>query len=299
MASGAIPDGGDTCAQTLPFVCPICGYPLSVAGQQAVCEQGHTFDLAREGYVNLLVSGRRSRRNRGDSMEMVRARQRFMMRGHYDRMIDVLASRITDHLSGSRPADPIVLDVGCGEGYITIRSMESVSRLLPGRSQRWAGIDISRPAIQHAARRAHGRMWFAVANLSRVPVADGSVEVLLSVFAHVNVGQVRRLMSRRGVLVVVGPGARHLYGIRSVLYSSPTLHDERVGTGLLPGLRRIDRQHIRYETTLEQADIKDALHMTPYVWNAPQESVGKLEHLPSLVTPVEFYVDSFVSDELM
>lgn len=295
------PDGGgdrsDACARRLPFICPICGNPLRLIGQQASCPRGHSYDQAREGYLNLLQSGRRGGRDRGDSIEMVRARRRFMARGHYDRMIAALAASVADHLVGSQEPQAMVLDMGCGEGTVTVHTMESVTRALPDRPSKWAGIDISRPAIQYAARRARCRIWFAVANLSRVPVGDHSVEVLMAVFSHVNVKEARRLLSPRGRLAVVGPGARHLFEIRSMIYPSPIPHDERVGTGVLPGFRRIDRQYVKYEAKLDQEDIRDVIHMTPYAWIASRDRIAQVERLPSLVTSMEFYVDSFMTDE--
>ena len=126
------------------FCCPSCQKPLCREEHRLVCPAGHSFDVARSGYVNLLLSQQTGRKHHGDDKRMVKARSAFLERGHYDPMRQEL---IKQGLAAARQG-MTVLDTGCGEGYYTAE----MAKTLREREYRpkVAGIDISKAALQEA-----------------------------------------------------------------------------------------------------------------------------------------------------
>jgi 23S rRNA (guanine745-N1)-methyltransferase len=180
----------------LPYLrCPVCGQGLARADDQALrCRQGHSFDIARQGYVNL-TAGRSP--HPGDTAEMIADRAAFLAEGHYDFIAEALAEAV-------RPDDGLVLDAGTGTGSYLARVLQACPDA-PG-----LGIDVSKPALRRAAR-VHPRAGAALADLWRpLPLADASVSVLLNVFAPRNGPEFHRILRPSGVLLVVTPAQDHL-----------------------------------------------------------------------------------------
>jgi len=180
----------------LPYLrCPVCGQRLDRADDQALrCRQGHSFDIARQGYVNL-TAGRSP--HPGDSAEMIADRSTFLAEGHYDFIARALAET-------ARADDGLVLDAGTGTGDYLARVLDA----LPAATG--LGIDVSKPALRRAAR-AHPRAGAALADLWRpLPLADASVAVLLNVFAPRNGPEFHRVLRPDGMLLVVTPAQDHL-----------------------------------------------------------------------------------------
>lgn len=182
------------------LACPRCAGPLTVAGSVS-CPSGHSFDVARQGYVNL--SGRSAPRN-ADRAEMVAARVAFLAAGHYD---PIVASLLALTPAGART----VLDAGGGTGFYA-------ARLLDARpAARGLALDVSVPAIRRAAR-AHDRLAAAVADVwQALPVRDGAFDVLLSVFAPRNPAEFTRALTETGTLITVTPAPAHLAELRNDL----------------------------------------------------------------------------------
>ena len=205
----------------LPYLrCPVCGQPLARTDDQALrCRQGHSFDIARQGYVNL-TAGRSP--HPGDSAEMIADRAAFLAEGHYSFIADALADTV-------RPDDGLVLDAGTGTGDYLARVLQARPDA-PG-----LGIDVSKPALRRAAR-AHPRAGAALADVWRpLPLADASVSVLLNVFAPRNGPEFHRILRPSGVLLVVTPAPDHLrelvttYGLIGVDPAKPERVAETLG----------------------------------------------------------------------
>jgi 23S rRNA (guanine745-N1)-methyltransferase len=180
------------------LACPLCGTGLVVDGRALRCRSGHGFDVARQGYVNLLPGNART--GTADSPEMVRSREAFLGAGHFTGLADALAERAAPAL----PAGACVLDAGAGTGYYLARLLD--------RAQAATGlaIDVSKHSLRRAAR-AHPRIGAVVADLWRpLPVRTGAVEAIIDVFAPRNGAEFRRVLSPGGTLYVVTPTSRHL-----------------------------------------------------------------------------------------
>lgn len=184
--------------------CPVCGGRFAAEGALR-CAVGHSFDVARQGYVNLLTGpGSAAAARNADSAEMVRARVEFLGAGHYARVADAV-------VAACPPAAGAVVDAGAGTGYY----LSAVLDARPGAVG--LGLDLSKHALRYAAR-AHGRAGAAVCDVWRtLPVGDGAADVVLNVFAPRNGAEFRRVLREGGALVVVTPSDRHLAELRGPL----------------------------------------------------------------------------------
>lgn len=194
-------------AELLPFLrCPVCHDRLAgpAAGSALRCPRGHSFDLARQGYVHLAVPSGRPR-HPGDPTGMVAARATFLASGHYD-FIPAALSRAA---AAYRPG--LIVDTGGGTGYHLARVLDA----LPGAVG--LTVDASRPAVRRAAR-AHPRAGAVLADTWRgLPLRDAAATVLLNVFAPRNGPELRRILHPDGVLLVVTPTPAHLAELRPAL----------------------------------------------------------------------------------
>lgn len=182
------------------LACPGCGGRLTLAGSALVCERRHAFDVARQGYVNLL--GKAPPRN-ADTASMCDARDRFLISGHYD---PVRAAVI--HATGQAAH---VLEVGAGTGWYLAGVLDALPAALG------IATDVSVAAARRAAR-AHARAASIVADTwAGLPLQDGSVDAVLCVFAPRNGAEFARVLSRGGRAVIAAPGPEHLVELRSRL----------------------------------------------------------------------------------
>ena len=182
------------------LACPRCGGFLR-SDDQVRCEQGHAYDVSRQGYLNL--DDRAPPRN-ADTAAMVVARMAFLAGGHYEPVAAALIAAVPTQAR-------TVLDAGAGTGHYA-------GRLLTARPQtRGVALDVSVAAVRRAAV-AHDRLAAAVADVWRpLPVRTGVVDVVLSVFAPRNPAEFSRVLAPQGVLITVTPAPAHLAELRDVL----------------------------------------------------------------------------------
>ena len=234
------------------FRCPTCRSPLDGTTTGMRCAQGHSFDRAREGYVNLLPGGRLAGRSAGDDETMVRSRRQVFDAGLYDPVLDAVAAAVAT----DAPAD--VLDIGCGEG--------SYGRAIAARcgAQVW-GIDVSKPAVKVAARR-HREGRYAVASAYALPFADHEFDAVTNVFSPRDFAEMFRVLRPGAPAFVVTPGPHHLVEIKRALYDSPRDHADDDESS--PAERETS---IRFSLALPDEHLRLCLlQMTPYWWSATE-----------------------------
>ena len=152
--------------------CPVCGAFLEKKERALVCTEGHSFDIARQGYVNLLPVTQKHSKHPGDTRDMVAARRAFLDQGYYA----PIARKVWEMLGTRLPAEPCVLDAGCGEGYYMTQLMEH----FPAGC--FIGVDISKDAVRYAAGRCKSALWLT-ASAAHLPMASGSMDGVMSMFA--------------------------------------------------------------------------------------------------------------------
>lgn len=275
------------------LTCPICDEPLLEDGAALKCPHGHAFDVAREGYVNLLRG-----KPRGDTREMARARRTFLDQGWYvplaDRLSALAVRCLAERDAPEAAAAPGVLDAGCGEGYYLRRLMDALAPVAPAGGtpgvKAWRapagkrvylGIDVSKDTIHMAARRnPHAR--FVVADLTRrLPVATGAVALLLNVFAPRNAGEFARIVAPGGSLLVAIPGPAHLAELRdtlSLLGIEPE-KERHVTAQLAAGFALTERESVEYVMRLDRAAVTALVAMTPNAWHCTEDTAAAITSL--------------------
>ena len=261
--------------------CPVCGELLDRCERVFRCGNGHSFDISKQGYVNLLMSHSSSAKRHGDDAVMVRARQEFLEKGYYSCLRDGITELAEKYTSGA----VTLLDAGCGEGWYT----EGVKCALEsaGREVRALGIDISRRALMQASKRQG--LELAVASVNALPVMDGGCSLLLSVFAPTDEREFCRVLAPGGVLIKASPMERHLFGLKRAVYDRP--YENPPAKYMPEGFELLERLDIRQSLHLASpGDIRALFMMTPYYYKTGRADQEKLERLTELDTELEFSV---------
>lgn len=265
----------------MKFICPKCGEKLNINEcGAAVCAAGHSYDRSRYGYYNLLLSAAGG--THGDNREMIAARRDFLDTGAYAPLAKCLCSLVAEVL----PDGGTFLDIGAGEGYYTALVDAELERR--GKRRDVLAFDISKDAARFAARRLP-QASHAVASAYKMPVADGSVDVAMNVFSPLAASEVVRVLRAGGHFVMAIPDARHLYGLKSVLYDKP--YENTVSDAEIEGLRLKRTERVAYTLTLDGREkIRNLFMMTPYAYRTPRSASERLYSLDVLTTQIEFMV---------
>lgn len=245
----------------MSYLCPLCHSPLEDQTTRYCCPQGHQFDRAKEGYVNLLPVQHKHSKDPGDSGEMMLARRAFLDAGHYgplrERVADTLGQAL-DQVAGD------VLDIGCGEGYYT----HTFADLAAARGGQCYGLDVSKTAIRFAAKR-YRQARFCVASSHRLPFADGAFAAVVRIYAPCKAEELHRVVKSGGVVIAVTPAPRHLVQFKGLIYPQIKLHD--VTPESLDGFELIGESRLAYTMTLPGEQAVALLQMTPFAWRAKPE----------------------------
>ena len=250
---------------------------------RALCPLGHSFDRAKEGYYNLLISGKGG--SHGDNRDMVMARRSFLESGAYKPLLTKLYERVKEYSFDGA----FLLDGGCGEGYYTDFIERSLSEDTVSVSV--SGFDISRDAIRCAAKK-NNRLSLAVASSYDIPACDGSVDLFINVFSPLAIEETRRVIRRGGKFIMAIPGENHLFGLKSVLYENP--YKNTVSDSSLEGFKLISQDRVSYILTLDSKEkIQSLFMMTPYAYRTPPSARERLMNMDTLSTEIEFIVFTY------
>ena len=275
--------GADTTPETLGFCCPLCGAALTREGPAARCQNGHSFDVARQGYVHLLPANKMHAKLPGDSREMVAARRRFLQAGYYAIFRDALCKLALDCAAslGKPGGEGLRLcDAGCGEGYYTAALADALPQ---GEVY---GFDISKLAVKAAAGQ-YKKPRFAVASSFAIPLPTGFADCLTDVFSPLAEGEFARVVKPGGYFLYAVPGPRHLYGMKELLYQQP--YENPVRDTEYPGFRFVDRTPVRGVIRIPDGDTAQALFaMTPYYWKTGVTGARRLAETGAFETEIAF-----------
>jgi 23S rRNA (guanine745-N1)-methyltransferase len=251
-----------------------CASALGRAGRALVCPRGHSFDVARSGYVNLLQPQDRRSKEPGDSRAAAQARRRLTDAGHDAWMVDPILAE----LDGAAPEtdSPAVLDLGCGEGFL-LGSLSHARRIDA------FGADISVPAIELAAK-TYPKITWVVSNADRrLPFADGSFDFVMSVTARRNGGELRRLLRADGRALVVVPGEDDLGELREAVLGRLDRKDRAAPAiaDLAGDLEPVSRRTFRRVERFGASEVRDLLAATYRGARAREreraEKIGEME----------------------
>lgn len=279
------------------FICPLCQSPLLLAADTWRCDGSlhpkktvHTFDVARQGYVNLLPVQQKNSKTPGDSAASIMARQRFLQAGFYQPLQTLICEQIDLWLSKKRLSDQLLsahkddndsinwLDIGCGEGYYTgAMAQTAVDELIAA--------DISKPAVIALAKvsKANHQLWYQsgiagqttaaiypiVTSAAHLPLRANSISGISSIFSPILPQAFAEVLADKGYLLIAKPDVRHLASVREALFDEVREHDsDKFLTELAPYFELRETHVVTTELSLAAEPLADLLTMTPYSYRA-------------------------------
>ena len=252
----------------MELICPVCGSQLNKIERAYRCCNNHSFDLARQGYVNLLTVQQKHSLNPGDTRQQVLSRRAFLEAGFYAPIAETLTETARSlGISGE------ILDVGCGEGYYSAKVAQALGANL-------TGLDISKEAVRCAAAKYKGPLWLT-ATAAHIPVPDKSADLVMSLFAITLPEEFSRVTKDDGYFFQVLAAQDHLLGLKSIIY--PELKfKEKDSVPELPGLTLVQSIPIRFTFTVEGEQVQNLFSMTPHVFRIGKEGAEQLRRTQSL-----------------
>lgn len=263
------------------LACPLDGSALHNKGTSWQCSSGHSFDIARQGYVHLLPVQHKRSKHPGDNKDMVSARRRFLNAGFYQPIADALASAVfPENVSETCIS---CLDAGCGEGYylryLANNAPSTVHLTL-------MGLDISKWAVVSAAKQDKIPAWVVGSN-ANLPVLPGTLDRIMCLFGFPVYPEFARALRSGGEIVQVDAGPDHLRELREIIY--PELKEPPPSIAAAPeGFTSMGTSLVRYSLSIpDKSAIADMLAMTPHMYRAGAEGLARAAELESLAVTVQ------------
>jgi 23S rRNA (guanine745-N1)-methyltransferase len=291
------------------LLCPVCKESLHAneSNKSLSCVNNHSFDRARQGYLNLLLAHKKNSKNPGDSQEMVMARQAFLNSDFYRPISDSLNQIIVDSalkISVLKLEQPIqVLDIGCGEGYYSQRMHNSLSD--HQIEHNLFGLDISKDAVIAAAKRAKAEAlkedvpstntseWL-VASAIDIPLQAHSIDIATCLFTRLMPESYHKVIKQDGFFICVNTGEKHLIELREKLYEEITKAEFDPVKNMGDDFELVDHQQVSYQNTLSsQQQIQDLLLMTPHNWRTKADKKEALASLEELTVTIDAQIHIF------
>lgn len=270
----------------MDLICPICGSKLNTLNKSLVCAGHHCFDIARQGYVNLLTVQQKHSLHPGDTREQVLSRRAFLEAGYYAPIAEALiaVSKALTVNSNEIRLSGELLDVGCGEGYYSARLAEALGMHL-------TGMDISREAVRCAAGKYKNGLWLC-ATASHIPVADHSCDLLTSLFALTVPEEFKRVLRPEGYFLQVLAAEDHLLGLKSIIYDQ-LIEKPKDTVPDVPGFTLVKSVPIRFPFTVEGEQVENLLSMTPHVFRIGKDGAQRLRETKSLTDTASCVLNVF------
>jgi 23S rRNA (guanine745-N1)-methyltransferase len=261
--------------------CPACKTALQLQSSTWRCRNGHSFDQAKEGYVNLLLAQHKNSKSPGDNKDMVLARRAFLQHGYYQALGQRLAEVLQKNMDTRSVSQPWqFFDAGCGEGYYMGAILAQLKR--QGYMVQASGIDISKAAVQQAAKK-HKNMQFAVASTFDLPLAANSQHAVMQVFAPASSAQIHRVLVDNGIWLSINPASDHLFELKSMVYDTPQQHSAELN--IAEGFRLLEHHRLRFVINLDDPEQRhNLLMMTPFYWSISEEKKLRLQQHLQTVT---------------
>lgn len=240
------------------FACPICETIMRVHdGGSVGCENNHSFDIAKQGYVNFMTHPATSKY----SKELFESRMAVIQSGLYN----TLQKRIADKIQDAHT----ILDTGCGEGSHLVRICEYLPNEVVG-----VGIDIAKEGILTAAKNYSGKIW-CVGDLAKSPYSEASFDVILNILSPANYEEFKRLLRPNGFVVKAVPQSGYLQELRTQLYADSekeTYSNEQTVARFKESFATVEVERVTYTVPVAKELVPALLEMTPMGWHKGGEA---------------------------
>ena len=251
------------------ILCPVCKKILNGSDKIYSCENRHSFDIAKEGYLNLNL---KNSQNTGDNTEMIRARKAFLEKGYYD----FLRQEINKYINEN---DGLV-DLACGEGYYTsfFKAKDKI------------GIDLSKTGLKIASK-ADKTTTYLLCSIFHDPLQDKRADVILTIFAPIAKEEIVRILKDDGIFILVKPDKDHLYELKEKIYDHPYYNEvEEIN---INGMALYKEIPISRKTLVKKQDLNNLFRMTPYYNTTSINDKEKLKDLDDLSISFSFLIDIY------
>ena len=250
-------------ASATAFACPICQENLTLVETSLKCDNRHSFDLAKFGYVNLAPQIKQSVNY---DKENFQNRQQILEAGFYQSILESISNLLANSKTSTT-----VLDAGCGEGFYSRKLQESHSE------KTFYAFDISKDSVQIAAKsEANWAVNWFVGDLARLPIKDASMDILLDIFSPANYGEFRRVLSKDGILIKVIPTENHLKEIRQKVQDQLTNKDysnQDIKEHFQENFTILSNQTASLTKTITTEQLQALLSMTPLLFHVDQSKI--------------------------
>jgi 23S rRNA (guanine745-N1)-methyltransferase len=258
------------------YICPICKKSLLLNNKSYSCESKHSFDQAKEGYVNLLPVQHKHSKDPGDNKAMVSARREFLDKGFYQPLADELQALYQQYADLTKP----VFDAGCGEGFYTQQYSNLTNNVY--------GIDIAKNAVKSAAKK-YKNCQFSVGTLSQLPFTENYFSWINSIYAPILEQEFTRVLADNGYLVTVTPAKNHLIELKALIYREATQHD--ISKTPIEHLTLIEQKEVNYVMEFTKSDdIINLLAMTPFAFKTTDSLLNDLKARESFTCQADFLI---------
>lgn len=245
----------DNTLNTEPWRCPKCHEALMKAKNEWKCSEGHCFDIAKEGYVNLILANQKQSAESGDGKEMILARDRVMNKGVYQELLKVIFESIENLKTKNT-----ILEIGCGSGFYINEIAKHFEK------SRCYGTDISKEAIKFSAKK-YRKSTFAVANSYLLPIGDRTFDVILSIFSPIKEEEIQRILRPGGVFISVRPGENHWQELKN---NWPNQEKTKIQASL-EQLKTLNTLKLTKTIDCDHQLIQDLIEMSPLKWKMREE----------------------------
>lgn len=259
------------------FICPICKEKLNIKDRAYICQNNHSFDIAKQGYVNLLPVNKKHSDNPGDSKDMVLSRRAFLETGFYDIFAEKLCRIIDGIFTDSQKIS--IVDCGCGEGYY-----DGKLKMLKINYELF-GFDISKEAVRYAAGK-YKEYHYGVGSCFEMPVASDSFDLAINIFAPMVPEETARVLKKGGYMIYAVPGKEHLMGLKKVLYEN-TYENETKDTQY-EGFDFIRRVSVKDKIDADAETGVNLFKMTPYYFKTELGAEEKIRKSNGFSTDIHF-----------
>ena len=259
------------------FICPICKSKLNIENKAYRCENNHSFDIAKQGYVNLLPANKKHSDNPGDTKDMVLSRRDFLESGSYDCFIEKLCEIINQQFTNAQKI--CIADCGCGEGYYDGK--------LDGLNCDFDlfGFDISKEAVRYAAAK-YKSYSYAVGSCFDMPLESNSFDIALNIFAPMVEKETARILKKDGIMIYAVPGKMHLMGLKKLLYKN--VYEKVEKHTEYEGFEFLERYSVKNEITVDSAMGVKLFKMTPYYFKTELGAEEKIRKNNGFTTEIHF-----------